>query len=418
MPPNYASCWGWGLMPQIEYTVKARSRSGRLVESKMRAASESEALLRTRQQGMTPIAVELANSGFKREIRFGKGSVKAKDLALFSRQFATMLSSGLPILRCLSILSDQTDSTRLRDLLIEVRDEVEKGDSLSESLVRHKEFPPIMVSMVRAGEVGGFLDSTMLQIADSLEADVRLRGRIKAALTYPVAVAIIAVVLVTGMLIFVVPVFTELFAAFGGELPLPTQILVDLSALVKNPMFFVPVLGLGIGGSIWYRRNKYSLKVRKVVDPLKFRIPVFGKLFQKVALARFSRNFSTLVHAGVPILTALDIVGATSGNIVISRAVADVKESVRQGTGISRPLSDHSVFPAMVVQMIAVGEDTGALDAMLLKIADFYDQEVEATTEQLMALIEPIMIMVLGGLVGGMIVALYLPIFKIFELIK
>jgi len=405
-------------MPQNDYLVKARSRSGRLVSSKMRALSEADALTRVRQQGLTPIAVEPVNSGLKREITFGKGRVKTKDLAIFSRQFATMLSSGLPILRCLAILSEQTQSARLRDLLIEVRDEVEKGDSLSEAFNRHKEFPALLVSMVRAGEVGGFLDSTMVQIADSLEADVRLRGKIKGALTYPIAVGIIAVLIVTGMLIFVVPVFSELFASFGGELPLPNQLLVDMSNVVKNPLFFVPTLVVVLTFTFWYRANKDSLRVRQVVDPMKFRLPVFGKLLQKVALARFTRNFSTLMHAGVPILGALDIVGETAGNIVISRAVVSVKESVRQGTGIAKPLSEHAVFPNMVVQMIAVGEDTGALDDMLRKIADFYDQEVEATTEQLMALIEPIMIMVLGGIVGGMIVAMYLPIFKIFELIN
>ena len=405
-------------MPQNDYLVKARSRSGRLVESRMRALSEAEALSRVRQQGMTPIAVEQANTGFNREISFGKGRVKTKDLAIFTRQSATMLSAGLPILRCLAILADQTQSARLRDLLIDVRDEVEKGDSLSESFARHNEFPPLLISMIRAGETGGFLDSTLVQIADSLEADVRLRGKIKSALTYPIAVAVIAVLITTGMLVFVVPVFAELFASFGGELPLPTRILVSLSNLVKNPMFFAPVLALAFGTSLWYRSHKDSVRVRQVVDPLKFRVPVFGKLFQKVALARFTRNFSTLMHAGVPILTALDIVGDTAGNVVVARAVLAVKDSVRQGTGIAKPLSEHPVFPDMVVQMIAVGEDTGALDTMLRKIADFYDQEVEATTEQLMALIEPIMIMSLGLIVGGMIIAMYLPIFKIFELIK
>jgi len=405
-------------MPQTEYLVKARSRSGRLVESKLRAVSEAEALTRVKQMGMTPIAVEITNSGLKREIRFGKGRVKTKDLAIFSRQFATMLSSGLPILRCLAILADQTQSPRLGELIVEVRDEVEKGDSLSEALGRHKEFPLIMVSMVKAGETGGFLDTTMLEVASSMESDVKLRGKIKSALTYPIAVGVIAVLITTGMLIFVVPVFAGLFAAFGGELPLPTRILVMVSDVVKNPLFLGPVIIGSIVLVLWYRRNKTSPKVRAVVDPMKFKLPVFGQLFQKVALGRFTRNFGTLMKAGVPILTALDIVGDTSGNVVISSAVADVKESVRQGTGMAKPLAEHPVFPDMVVQMIAVGEDTGALDTMLQKIADFYDQEVEATTEQLMALIEPLMIVVLGVVVGGMVVAMYLPIFKIFELIK
>ncbi len=405
-------------MPLTEYVVKARARNGRLVESKFKVASEAEALSRVRQQGMTPIAVESSGTGLNREIRFRKARVKLKDMAIFTRQFATMLSSGLPILRCLAILSEQTESDRLRDLLIEVRDQVEKGDSLSGALARHEDFPPLMVSMVRAGEVGGFLDTTMLQIAESIEADVKLRGKIKAALTYPIAVGVLAILIVTGMLIFIVPVFATLFSEFGGELPLPTRILVGASALVTNPLFFVPFLVVVIGGTMWYRKNKNKPRVRRVLDPLKFKIPVFGRLYQKVALARFTRNFSTLVHAGVPILTTLDIVGETSGNVIISDAVADVKTSVRDGTGIARPLSDHSIFPDMVVQMIAVGEDTGALDTMLNKIADFYDQEVEATTESLMALLEPIMIMFLGGLVGAMIIAMYMPIFQIFELIQ
>jgi type IV pilus assembly protein PilC len=220
------------------------------------------------------------------------------------------------------------------------------------------------------------------------------------------------------MLIFVVPVFSTLFSSFGGSLPLPTQILVNISNLVKNPLFFLPVVGLITAGILWYRRNSTNESVRAVVDPLKFKLPVFGGLFQKVAIARFTRNLSALLSAGVPILTALDIVADTSGNIIVSRAVDSVKESVRQGSGMARPLSEHPVFPAMVIQMISVGEDTGSLDIMLAKIADFYDQEVESTTEQLMALIEPIMIVVLGSVVGAMIVAMYLPIFNIFDLIK
>jgi type IV pilus assembly protein PilC len=258
----------------------------------------------------------------------------------------------------------------------------------------------------------------MLQIAETFEADVHLRGKIKSALTYPVAVAVIAIVITIGMLIFIIPVFSTMFQTLGGDLPLPTQILVDASNMLKNPMFFIPVLVITIGGSIWYKRNKKKEAVTKVLDPLKFKIPVFGNLFKKVSLARFTRNFSTLLASGVPILAALDIVADTSGNYVIAQAIEEVKISVREGQGMAGPLSEFDVFPDMVVQMIAVGEDTGALDTMLEKIADFYDQEVESTTEQLMALIEPIMIMGLGGLVGGMIVAMYLPIFKIFELIN
>ncbi len=405
-------------MSQTEYLVKSRARTGRLIESKITATSEADAIARVRATGMTPIAVEVTNKGLNRSIQLTKPRVKLKDLAIFSRQFATMLSSGLPILRCLRILSDQSTNPALQDLLRSITSDVERGDSLSISMARHKEFPPLMVSMIRAGEVGGFLDTTMLEIAAAFEADVLLRGKIKAALTYPIAVGVIAIVIVIGMLIFVVPVFDSMFTQLGGELPAPTRFLVNLSNLIKNPIFSVPVLAAVIFAVIWYRNHKTDLKVRNIIDPLKFRLPVFGNLFQKIALSRFTRNFSTLLAAGVPVLTALDIVGDTSGNVIIARAVNSVKESVRQGAGMAAPLSEHEVFPEMVVQMISVGEDTGALDSMLKKIAEFYDQEVTATTEQLMALIEPIMIVVLGSLVGGMIVALYLPIFKIFDLVK
>lgn len=405
-------------MPQTEYVVKSRARTGRLVESKITATSEADAIARVRATGMTPIAVEVTNKGLNRSIQLTKPRVKLKDLAIFARQFATMLSSGLPILRCLRILSEQSTNPALQDLLRTITSDVERGDSLSIAMARHKEFPPLMVSMIKAGEVGGFLDTTMLEIASSFEADVLLRGKIKAALTYPIAVGVIAIVIVIGMLIFVVPVFDSMFAQLGGELPAPTQLLVNLSNLIKNPLFSLTLLAAVIFAVIWYRNHKTEIRVRNVVDPLKFRLPVFGQLFQKIALSRFTRNFSTLLAAGVPVLTALDIVGDTSGNVIIARAVASVKESVRQGAGMAAPLSEHAVFPEMVVQMIAVGEDTGALDSMLKKIAEFYDQEVTATTEQLMALIEPIMIVVLGSLVGGMIIALYLPIFKIFDLVK
>ncbi len=405
-------------MPQSEYLVKARARTGRLVETKVRAGSESEALALVRQQGSVPIAVEPASVGLNREIRIGGKRVKPKDLAIATRQMATMLSSGLPILRCLSILADQTESQALRDVLIDVRTEVERGDSFSDALARHREFPPLMVSMVRAGEVGGFLDGAMLQIAETIEADVKLRGRIKAALTYPIAVGVIAIVIVTAMLLFVVPVFAGMYESLGGELPLPTQVLMTISNALNNALVLLSAAVIIVLLVVLYRRYRDAPGFRQVVDPMKFRLPVFGPLFTKIALARFTRNFSTLLKAGVPIMATLGIVGETSGNVVIARAVEGVKESVRQGSGMAKPLSEHDVFPEMVVQMVAVGEDTGALDVMLGKIADFYDQEAAATTEQLMALLEPIMIIVLGILVGTMVISLYLPIFNIYELIN
>jgi type IV pilus assembly protein PilC len=253
-------------------------------------------------------------------------------------------------------------------------------------------------------------------VAANYEAEVKLRGKIKAAMTYPTVVFCIAILAVTGMLLFIVPTFAGLFKTLGGTLPAPTRILVMLSHLLK---FGMPFLVIGMVGSlIVWQRVKHTERVRNFVDPLKLKLPVFGNLFQKVALARFARNLGTMMHSGVPILQSLEIVSETTGNVVLGRAVRDVQDSVRQGESIAGPLKNHAVFPPMVVQMMAVGEDTGALDTMLHKIGEFYDQEVEATTEALTALIEPLMIAFLGGIIGSMIIALYMPIFKIFDLIK
>ena len=282
---------------------------------------------------------------------------------------------------------------------------------------RHSDvFPPLMVNMIKAGEVGGFLDQVLVSVAQNYEAEVKLRGKIKAAMTYPVVVFCMAIFAVVGMLVFIVPVFVGLFASMGGELPLPTKILVFLSQLMK---WLIPVLiVVSIPAATWWRKHKNDEGVRRRLDPLKLKIPIFGALFKKVAVSRFTHNFGTMVHAGVPILQALDIVGETSGNMVVEDAAKAVRASVRNGQSLAAPLHDHPVFPPMVVQMITVGEDTGALDEMLEKIAEFYDQEVEATTDQLTALIEPLMIAVLGTIVGGMIIALYMPIFSIYALIE
>jgi type IV pilus assembly protein PilC len=271
--------------------------------------------------------------------------------------------------------------------------------------------------MVKAGETGGQLDTVLVRVADSLEADYKLRQKVKSAMTYPVIVTGISAILVAVMLVFIVPTFASMFEDLGGELPLPTKILVAVSSRAKIllPLAIVAF----VAGFIAYKKaRERSANARLRTDRAKLRIPVFGTLFQKIALSRFARTLGLLLRAGVPVLQALDIVSDTSGNEVIGRAAQDVKESVRSGESMSEPLARHDVFPPMVVQMIAVGEDTGALDSMLDKISDFYDQEVESTTESLTALIEPLMIAGLGGIVGGMVIALYLPMFKIYDLIQ
>jgi type IV pilus assembly protein PilC len=398
----------------FKYSV--RDRSGKLVNGELAAETEAALVQRLKQMGYAPVSISKSNAGLKTEFAipgFGP-KVKLKDLAIFSRQFATMINSGLSLMRSLSILSEQTESTELARVLAEVRNDVEAGGALSASMGKHpKIFPPLMVNLCKAGEIGGFLDAVLLQIAENYESEVKLRSKIKSAMTYPVVVGVIALIAMTIMLTFVVPSFAKIFSSLGSKLPAPTQILVDLSHAMK---ILLPLsIVLAIAGTIVWKRISHLEEVRRRVDPLKLKIPVFGLLFQKVAIARFARNLGTMIRAGVPILQALDIVADTTGNFTITAAVRDVQESVRQGEALTQPLSQHDVFPPMVVQMMAVGEDTGALDTMLAKIAEFYDQEVEATTEALTALIEPIMIAVLGGLVGAMIVALYLPIFDVYN---
>jgi type IV pilus assembly protein PilC len=327
-----------------------------------------------------------------------------------------MINSGLSLLRSISILTEQTENKELARVLGEVRSDIESGGSLSSAMSKHPDvFPPLMVNMCRAGEVGGFLDMVLLQIATNYEAEVKLRGKVKAAMTYPVVVLCIALLAVVGMLLFIVPTFAGLFDTLGGTLPAPTRVLVFLSSALKV-MIGPVVVAIIVGLKVW-SKIKRKPQVRNVVDPLKLKLPVFGGLIQKIALARFSRNLGTMMKSGVPILQSLDIVAETTGNVVLERATRAVQESVRTGESLAQPLTEHPVFPPMVVQMMAVGEDTGALDTMLAKIAEFYDQEVEATTESLTALIEPLMIAFLGGIVGAMIIALYMPIFKIFDLI-
>jgi len=398
----------------FKYSV--RDRAGKLVSGELAAETEAALVQRLKSMGYAPVSIEKSNAGLNAEIKIpGMGKkVKLKDLAIFSRQFATMINSGLSLMRALTILSEQTESEELARVVSEVRNEVEAGSALSLAMSKHpKVFPPLMVNLCKAGEVGGFLDAVLLQIAENYEAEVKLRSKIKSAMTYPVVVGCIAIIALVIMLTFVVPSFASIFETLGTKLPAPTQMLVNISHAMK---FIVPAMVvMTIAGVVVWRRVKHREEVLKVVDPLKLKVPVFGPLFQKVAIARFSRNLGTMIRSGVPILQALDIVADTTGNWTITQAVRDVQESVRQGESLTQPLSEHDVFPPMVVQMMAVGEDTGALDTMLAKIAEFYDQEVEATTEALTALIEPIMIAVLGGLVGGMIVCLYLPIFDVYN---
>ncbi|WP_395640462.1 type II secretion system F family protein [Pseudolysinimonas sp.] len=408
-------------MSTLSYAYKGRDTAGKVVKGRLEAPSEAAVVGRMRSMGLSPIEIteSFAGSGLNMELNIGflEKKVGLKDLAVMARQLATMVASGLSILRALTILAGQTENKKLARALNAIRTQVETGSALSEAFARQGTmFPPIMIHLVRAGEVGGFLDQSLESIAKMFEADVKLRQTIKSALTYPVVVLVMAIVAVIAMLIFIVPIFKKMFADLGGELPLPTQVLVVLS---ENMVWMLPLLVVGIiVGAWWWGKNKYVDAVRAKVDPIRLRLPVFGMLTKKIAIARFARNFSTLTKSGVPILQALAVVADTSGNWVVEQAIRKVQDSVRSGRSIAGPLGEEPVFPPMVVQMIAVGEDAGSLELMLSKIADFYDEEVQATTEQLTSLIEPLMIGVIGLIIGGMIVALYMPMFSIFQYVQ
>lgn len=404
------------------YRYKAKNAAGGTRSGKVEATSEDAALAQLRSQGLIPISVDAASAGgLQRDIRIpGWGDrIKQKDVALMSRQFATMVNAGLSLIRALTVLIDQIDSAALGTVLSEVRRDVERGQSLSDAMARHpKAFNRLYVAMIRAGEVGGVLDETLNRVADILEANLSLRSKIRSAMAYPAVVLVLIVLVTTAMIVFVVPVFENLYADLGegAALPLPTKLLVTLSSVLRS-LWFV-VIGLAVLAAWGFRRWIASENGRLTWDKIRLRLPVFGGLVHKTALARFSRTMAVLSRTGVPILQAIDIVGETAGNQVVASALARIRVAVREGEGLAGQLARHDVFPPMVVQMLAVGEETGALDSMLNKVADYYEREVEDTVTALTSLIEPLLIVVMGISVGAILIALYLPIFNIAGLVN
>ncbi len=399
------------------YQYKVRDRAGNLVTGTLVADSELLVLQRLREMGYTPLEVGKEKKGVNFEINIKKKKVKLKEIAVFSRQYATMINSGLPILRAMSILADQSSNPMLAETLMACRLDVEQGASLSGAMQKHpKVFNDLYISMVKSGETGGSLDNTLLSLAGTLEREVHLRGKIKSAMTYPVAVVGLVVLIMSAMLLFVVPQFESIYGQLGGKLPMPTQVLLTASQVMQK-YWYVAIMA-SFGARFAFRRYKKTDNGREVLDRLKLRVPVFGSLFHKTAISRFASTAAMLLKSGVPILQALDIVSDTVNNRIIARAVQDVQSSVREGESIAKPLSKHAVFPPMVVQMIAVGEETGQVDTMLEKVAQFYDQEVEAAVDSLTSLIEPLLIAVIGGCVGAAVVALYMPMFNIINQIK
>jgi type IV pilus assembly protein PilC len=405
-----------------KFDYQVRDKSGKMVTGQLEADSQAAVASKLKSMGYSPVSIDqVKENGLSMEIKIPGFSdrVGLKDLAIFSRQFATMIGSGLSLIRAMTILQEQTENSKLAEVIDEVRTAVESGESLSSAMAVHdKVFPKLFIAMVRAGEAAGMLDQVLLRVAAMFEADVKLRAKIKSAMTYPVIVFIMAIGLSTVMLVFIVPVFEGMFADLGGELPWLTRVLVRASDFVTSVVGIITYIVVPTALWFTYKRIRSTEKGRFGLDVLKLRLPVFGPLFHKIALTRMARNLSTLLAAGVPILQALEITGDTVNNGPVAMALKDVQESVRQGESIAGPLSSHEVFPPMVVQMIAVGEETGNIDGMLGKVADFYDTEIESTAESLTALMEPLMIGVIGAIVGGMVIALYMPMFAIFDLVQ
>ena len=404
----------------LTYEYRARDRTGSVHAGQMTAPSPTAVADTLRDKGYVPLRIgEKKTTVLQKDIQIAgfKKKVKVKEVAIFSRQLATMVNSGLTLIRALGILHEQTESAPLSKVIGDVRDAVERGNSLSSALEAHPDvFGDLYVSMVRAGEVAGALDEILVRLVDTLEAQVRLRSKVKSAMAYPVVVLALIALIVTGMLVFVVPIFEGMYNDLGGSLPLPTQALITISGVLTS-LWWLFGLGL-IGVVVGFKRWKKTEDGRAAWDRFRVRLPIFGQVVQKVAISRFSRTLAVLSRSGVPVLQALDIVGATSGNWLVSDATSDIREAVRRGESLVAPLHRHEIFPPMVTHMMAVGEETGALDEMLSKVADFYDSEVEDTVNSLTSLIEPLLIVVMGVAVGGILISLYLPLFNIASLIN
>lgn len=400
------------------YAYKARDRKGRILQDTVEGTNVGSVAATLRQEGLLVIDVKEQSAGQKDILEPFKG-VKLSDLVIFTRQFSTMINAGLPIVRALRTLAEQTPNKKLKDTIDQVRSDVESGFALSEALEKHPDiFNKLYVEMVRAGEIGGVLDEVLIRVASQLEKDQELRRKIKSAMTYPTVVLILAIVTAVFMLVFIVPIFAKMFTDLGGTLPLPTRIAIGVSDVLTS--IFGVLLGAGaVAGVVFFLRWIKTENGRKIWGRTVLKIPFkIGDVVQKGALARFSRTLGALGNAGVPILQALEITANSSGNWVIEDALLRSRDAIREGNPIYTPLEKEAVFPPMVTRMLAVGEETGEMEEMLEKIAEFYESEVDATVKALTSIIEPLMIVVVGGIVGAIIVSMYLPMFKIFELIE
>ena len=398
------------------FAWEGRTRQGTLKKGVIEAASEAAAMMQLRGQSIIPVSVKPKSArGINLSLRRG---VKTRDLVVFTRQFATMIDAGLPLVQCLDIQAEQQTNKNFGEALARVKADVEQGATFAESLGRHPHiFDELYVNLVTAGEVGGVLDTILNRLAAYLEKADNLRRKVKGAMVYPITVLVVAIGVLVLLLVKVIPVFEKMFKDFGGALPGPTQLVINVSHTMQHylPYMVVGLIALGVAYS---QGRKRSPRFRYQTDATYLKLPVFGPLLRKVAVARFSRTFSTMLSSGVPILDALDICAKTSGNRVIESGLQKTRTAISEGKTIAEPLRAAGMFPTMVVQMIAVGEQTGAMDSMLAKLADFYDDEVDAGVAALTSLLEPIMMVFLGGTIGTILIAMYLPIFKIAEVVK
>ena len=390
--------------------------NGETVKGEMDApnASAVAARLRLRRIRPLPDRIRAKGRGLERELHIpGLGEkTKQRDVVIFTRQLATMIDAGLPIVQALDLLAQQTEKKTFSEVIATVKNEVESGSAFADSLAKHPAiFNELYTNMVSAGEMGGMLDTILVRLAAYMEKAVKLRAKIKSAMIYPISVISVAVLVTTLLLVYVIPVFGDMFASFGEELPLPTQIAINLSSVVIA-YFWYMVAGI-IGTIISIRAYSRTERGRQVIDRIVLRLPIIGDIFRKAAVARFTRTLSTLVSSGVPILDSLAITGKTAGNKVVENAIFAARQSISEGKTLADPLTQSQIFPPMVCQMIQVGETTGALDIMLSKIADFYDDEVDTAAANLTTLVEPLVILFLGVVIGGIIVSMYLPIFQL-----
>lgn len=401
-------------MPKFNW--EARSKSGSVQKGVMEAANQALVEAQLKRYGFTGITVKGEGRGLNREIKIpglsGAKKVDTKDLVVFTRQFATMIDSGLPLVQCLEILASQQENSTFKQVLYKVKEDVESGSTFADALGKHpKVFDQLYVNLVAAGEVGGILDTILNRLAAYIEKAMKLKKQVKGAMVYPATIMSIAVIVVGVILTFVIPTFAKMFADFGGELPAPTKFVIELSSFFKT---YIIVIIVGIFALVAGFKKYYATpKGKKVVDSLALKAPIFGPLIRKVSVAKFTRTLGTMISSGVPIMDGLDIVARTAGNKIVEEAIYRTRQAISEGKTMAEPLAESGVFPPMVVQMISVGEATGAMDAMLTKIADFYDDEVDDAVSALTSMMEPMLMVFLGTTVGGLVIAMYLPIFKL-----